>query len=66
MGGLRDSAPVATGRLAAPMLGLWAIVALSLFIVVIAANRPSLLSPTTHSNFYPHWMAGPLGGLWPG
>ena len=37
-----------------------------LFVVVLAANRPSILSPTTHSNFYPHWMAGPLGGLLPG
>lgn len=43
-----------------------AIVALSLFVVVIAANRPSLLSPTSHIGFFPHWMAGPLGGLWPG
>ena len=44
---------------------LVAIVLLSLFVVVIAADRPSLLSPTTHTNFYPRWMAGPLGGLWP-
>jgi len=42
-----------------------AIVLLSLFVVVITADRPSLLSPTTHSNFFPGWMAGPLGGLWP-
>jgi hypothetical protein len=47
-------------------LALVAIVALSLLIVVMAADRPSLLSPTTHNDFYPHWMAGPLGGLWPG
>ena len=46
------------------MLG--AIVALSLFIVLITANRPSLLAPTTHTGFYPHWMSGPLGGLLPG
>src|SRR5438105_4607694 len=45
---------------------LIAIVALSLLIVVIAADRPSLLSATTHANFLPRWMAGPLGGLWPG
>ena len=43
-----------------------AIVAGSLFIVLIAANRPSLLAPTTHTGFYPHWMAGPRGGLLPG
>jgi hypothetical protein len=35
-------------------------------IVVIAADRPSLLVATSHSNFFPHWMAGPLGGLVPG
>jgi hypothetical protein len=46
-------------------IAMAAIVLASLFIVVIAANRPSLLSPTTHANYYPHWMAGPLGGLWP-
>jgi hypothetical protein len=32
----------------------------------MAADRPSILSPTTHTNFLPHWMAGPLGGIWPG
>ncbi|HXD55026.1 MAG TPA: hypothetical protein VN618_09770 [Solirubrobacteraceae bacterium] len=53
------SEPLAAAALAA-------IVVLSLFIVVMAANRPSLLSPTTHNNYYPRWMAGPLGGLWPG
>ena len=31
-----------------------------------AADRPSLLSATTHTGFFPHWMAGPLGGLLPG
>jgi hypothetical protein len=30
------------------------------------ADRPSGLSPITHNNFFPRWMAGPLGGLWPG
>jgi hypothetical protein len=35
-------------------------------IVVIAADRPSILVATSHSNFLPHWMAGPLGGLVPG
>ena len=50
----------------AAAIALTAIVLLSLFVVVMAANRPSLLSPTTHNDFYPRWMAGPLGGLWPG
>ncbi len=46
-------------------LAMSAIVILSLMVVVLAANRPSLLAPTTHSDFYPHWMAGPFGGLLP-
>ena len=32
----------------------------------MAANRPSILSATSHANYFPHWMAGPLGGLLPG
>lgn len=48
------------------MLALVGIVLLSVFVVVMAADRPSLLSPASHGNFYPHWIAGPLGGLWPG
>jgi hypothetical protein len=54
-------AGVRTGALA-----LATIVALSLFVVLIAANRPSLLTPTTHGGYFPGWMAGPLGGLLPG
>jgi len=49
--------------MAATLLG---IVALSVLLVVMVADRPSGLSPTTHTNFFPHWMAGPLGGIWPG
>jgi hypothetical protein len=45
---------------------LLAIVACSVFVVVMAANRPSILSATSHAGFFPHWMAGPLGGLLPG
>ena len=47
-------------------LALAVILLLSLFLVVMAADRPSGLSPTTHNYFFPRWMAGPLGGLWPG
>jgi Glycosyltransferase family 87 len=43
-----------------------AIVVLSALVVMMAADRPSVLSATTHANFFPRWMAGPLGGLWPG
>ncbi|HEY0515499.1 MAG TPA: hypothetical protein VGD00_00140 [Solirubrobacteraceae bacterium] len=46
-------------------ISLAAIVLLSLGVVLMAANRPSLLAPATHNNFYPRWMAGPLGGLLP-
>ncbi len=45
---------------------LLTIIACSLLVVLMAANRPSILSATTHANFFPHWMAGPLGGLLPG
>ena len=48
------------------MAALFVIVACSLLVVIMAADRPSILSPTTHASFFPHWMAGPLGGLWPG
>ena len=44
-------------------LALAAIVALSLFVVLLTANRPSLLSPTSHIGYFPRWMAGPFGGL---
>ncbi|HEY4451147.1 MAG TPA: hypothetical protein VGN13_06090 [Solirubrobacteraceae bacterium] len=46
-------------------IAMAAIVLASLLIVLMAADRPSLLTPATHTNFYPRWMAGPLGGLWP-
>jgi hypothetical protein len=44
---------------------LTAIVVCGLLIVVAAADRPSLLAATTTQHFFPHWMAGPLGGVWP-
>jgi hypothetical protein len=42
---------------------LLAIVLCAALVVVAAADRPSLFSATTHTGFFPHWMAGPLGGL---
>ena len=45
---------------------LAAIVLCAALVVVFAADRPSLFSATTHTGFFPHWMAGPLGGLIPG
>ncbi len=47
-------------------LSLVAILALSIFVVLVAANRPSVIAPTTHTGFFPGWMAGPLGGMLPG
>src|ERR1700684_962520 len=41
------------------------IVLCSVLVVVVSATRPSLLTPTSHANYFPHWMAGPLGGLMP-
>jgi hypothetical protein len=41
------------------------LVACVALLVVAAANRPSVLSATTTLHFFPRWMAGPLGGLWP-
>ncbi len=36
-----------------------------LLIVLAAADRPSFLSSPSHYGFFPHWLAGPLGGLLP-
>jgi hypothetical protein len=41
------------------------LVSCSVFVVLIAANRPSVLSATSHAGYFPHWMTGPLGGLLP-
>ncbi len=62
---VRELAP-ADARAWVGVLSLAAIVGFSLFLVLVAADRPSVISPTTHNNFFPRWMAGPLGGLWPG
>jgi hypothetical protein len=47
-------------------LALVAIVAGTLLIVVLGANRPSFVSAPSHYGFFPGWLAGPLGGLLPG
>jgi alpha-1,6-mannosyltransferase len=57
----RTSSDVRIGALA-----LLVIVTCSALVVALAANRPSILSPTSHAGFFPRWMAGPLGGMWPG
>jgi hypothetical protein len=43
-----------------------AIIVLCAAVIVLgAADRPSFLSAPSHTGFFPHWLAGPLGGLWP-
>jgi hypothetical protein len=44
---------------------LIAIVLCAAIVVLAAADRPSVLSATTTAHYFPHWMAGPLGGLAP-
>jgi hypothetical protein len=44
---------------------LIAILVCCLLVVVASADRPSFLAATTTGHYFPHWMAGPLGGLWP-
>jgi hypothetical protein len=71
VGGHVDTAPerveLRTRRRARVGAGaLIVLVACSLLFVVIAADRPSLFAATSHAGFFPGWMAGPLGGLWPG
>lgn len=60
---------LSVGQRTAARIGAGALVALvacSLLFVLIAADRPSLFAATSHTGFFPGWMAGPLGGLWPG
>jgi hypothetical protein len=61
----RTSAPSLVGSREATIgvSALLVIVFCGLLLVVLAADRPSLLSATTHAGFFPRWMAGPLGGL---
>ncbi|MFI5004068.1 MAG: hypothetical protein ACHQE6_03545 [Solirubrobacterales bacterium] len=46
-------------------LALGAIVVCVALIVLAAADRPSTLSAPSHYGYFPRWLAGPLGGLWP-
>jgi hypothetical protein len=41
------------------------LVTLTLFLVIIAANRPQVLADVPAPGFFPSWIAGPLRGLWP-
>lgn len=49
----------------AGLLALAVLVGCSLLLVIVAADRPSVVAATTRANYFPGWMAGPLGGLWP-
>jgi hypothetical protein len=62
--GARDALGAERGAWAA-WVALAGILLGSFALVTIAADRPSGLAPTTHVDFFPRWMAGPLGGLWP-
>ncbi len=66
--GARPHAPARAGSREAAIgaFALMTIVLCGVLFVVVAANRPSLFSATTHTGYFPHWMAGPLGGLLPG
>lgn len=70
--GRRSRPPATAGALrprlarAAGALSLCGLVVMSFMVVVIAAQHPSFLAPTTRPGFFPGWLAGPLGGLWPG
>jgi hypothetical protein len=50
---------------AAGTLALATIAVCVALIVLAAADRPSFLSAPTHYGYFPGWMAGPLGGMWP-
>ncbi len=71
---LREGHSASSGRLrvrtrargeTAGALALAVIVVCAALIVLAAADRPSFLSAPSQYGFFPHWMAGPLGGLWP-
>jgi hypothetical protein len=34
-------------------------------LVVLTAAYPSFMTPTANARYFPGWMAGPLGALWP-
>ncbi|HEY7831684.1 MAG TPA: hypothetical protein VIC06_14070 [Solirubrobacteraceae bacterium] len=60
-----EQARAATRRaVALGTLALLSIVLGCALIVVVAADRPTF--PPTHAHFFPAWLAGPLGGVWPG
>ncbi len=46
-------------------LSLVGLVGLSVLLVLLTAAHPSFMTPTTNRDYFPAWMAGPLGGLWP-
>jgi hypothetical protein len=63
--GERTDVPAATRRATAIAAAtLLSILVGSVLMVVVAADRPTF--PPTHAHFFPNWLAGPLGGLWPG
>src|ERR1700722_17510546 len=45
--------------------GRIAIIVACLLLGVAPPTGPSFLAPPPTGHYFPHWMAGPLGGLWP-
>jgi hypothetical protein len=49
----------------AAQVSLLGLVALSVLLVLLTAAHPNFMTPTANPGYFPAWMAGPLGGLWP-
>jgi alpha-1,6-mannosyltransferase len=49
----------------AAQISLLGLVALSVLLVLLTAAHPNFMTPTANPGYFPAWMAGPLGGLWP-
>ena len=63
---LADEPPRRTrGRAFIGAFALIVLVALNALIVLVCANRPSALTPSSNPNWFPHWLAGPFGGALP-
>jgi len=46
-------------------LALASLATICVLIVLAAAGSPSFLSAPARANYYPGWLAGPFGGIWP-
>ncbi len=63
---LVDEPPPRTpGRVFVGAVALVVLVVLSGVIVLVSANHPSALTPSSNPNWFPSWLAGPFGGILP-